>query len=102
MALVKPDGELIDEMSIVDVLTKLIFNTDSDLNETELLIVSLLAQVDNPMPSTSRRDISEYLRAMGVDEMIQLVGQLKRCFDQQQSLVAANHSGSRPSCINSG
>ena len=97
MALVKTDDEIMDEMSIVDLLTKLIFDAESELDDTELVIIGLLGQVEHSLLDASRRDISEYLRAMGVDEMIRMVGQLKRCFDHQQSVIAVNNSNNRQS-----
>jgi len=78
-----------DEISIVDVLTKLIFDAESELDETELLVVSLLGQIDASMVNVSRRDVSEYIRSMGVDEMIRVVEQIKSLIEQQQELIAA-------------
>lgn len=89
MSFVKSNGITTDEMSIVDVLTKLIFDAESQLDETELLIVSLLGQIDASLVNVSRRDVSEYLRSMGVDEMIKVVGRIKFFIDRQQELIAA-------------
>ena len=84
------DGTLIiDEMSIVDVITRLIFDSDSELDDTELLVVELLGQVDPTLTAGSQRDLSEYLRAMGVDEMIRVVGQIKQQLECQQDLIVA-------------
>ncbi|ARN74189.1 hypothetical protein [Oceanicoccus sagamiensis] len=95
MALDKKETGAVDEMSIVDVFTKLIFDADSMLDETESLIVEILGQIEPSLFEASRRDISEFLRAMGVDEMIATVGQVKRGLDQQQAVIASNRSGSR-------
>ncbi len=95
MALVKKETGVIDEMSIVDVFTKLIFDADSVLDETESLILESLGQIETSLFSASRRDISEFLRAMGVDEMISTVGQVKRQVDQQQGVIAAKQPGNR-------
>jgi hypothetical protein len=89
MALAKNDTGIIDEMSIVDVFTKLIFDADSVLDETENHIIELLAQVDSSMANASLRDIGEFLRSMAVDEMITVVGQVKRRIDQQQQGIIA-------------
>ncbi|HEB28645.1 MAG TPA: hypothetical protein ENI05_12880 [Porticoccus sp.] len=97
MALAKNESGIIDEMSIVDVFTKLIFDADSVLDESENLIIELLAQADSSMVDASRRDISEFLRSMAVDEMITVVGQVKRRLDQQQGIIAANKSHHRHS-----
>ena len=95
MALDKKETGAIDEMSIVDVFTKLIFDADSVLDETEGLVVEILGQIEPTMSEASRRDLSEFLRAMGVDEMISTVGQVKRSLDQQQGVIAKSRSGSR-------
>ncbi len=95
MALAKKETGATDEMSIVDVFTKLIFDADSVLDETESLIVEILGQIETSLFEASRRDISEFLRAMGVDEMISTVGQVKRSLDQQQAVIASKRSGSR-------
>ena len=92
MVYTKSGNISIDEMSIVDVMTKLIFDSDSELDSTELLVVELLGQVDHSLATESRRDVSEYLRAMGVDEMILVVGKIKKQLEQQQGLIAATIS----------
>lgn len=78
-----------DEISIVDVLTKLIFDAESDLNETESLVIRLLGQLDSSVVNASRRDISEYIRSMGVAEMILVVERTKSLIEQQRELIAA-------------
>ena len=83
------DDMMIDEMSIVDVLTKLIFNADARLEGDELLVIDLLAQVDTSLKHASRRYVSEYLRSMGVDEMIKAVNRIKQIMECQQELVIA-------------
>lgn len=94
MALAKKETGAMDEMSIVDVFTKLIFDADSVLYEAESQVVEILGQIESSLYEASRRDISEFLRAMGVDEMISIVGQVKRSLDQQQGVIVANRSGS--------
>jgi len=84
----------LDEMSIVDVLTKLIFDAESELDESESLIVSMLGQVDSSMVDVPRREISECLRAMAVDEMIRIVDKLKLIIEQQQKLIIAGQQSS--------
>ena len=83
-------ASIFDEMSIVDVLTKLIFDAEVELHGTELLVVELLGQVDTSLAASSRRDVGEYLRAMGVDEMIAVVNRIKRLLDCQQGVIAAS------------
>ena len=95
MALDKKETGAIDEMSIVDVFTRLIFDADSVLGETESLVVEALGQIEPSLYEVPRRDISEFLRAMGVDEMISAVGQIKRSLDQRQSVIAFSHAEGR-------
>ncbi|WP_101758352.1 hypothetical protein [Oceanicoccus sp. KOV_DT_Chl] len=90
MALTKNETGLIDEMSVVDVFTRLIFDAEAVLDDTEMLVIECLADVDNSLLNAPRRDISEFLRAMGVDEMITVVAKVKRMLDHQQGLIAAS------------
>ena len=84
----KDSNSTIDEMAIVDILTKLIFDADSVQDDTEQLIIHLLAQQEPSIVTARRRDISEYLRAMGVDEMIHTVANIKEHLEHQQHLIA--------------
>ena len=92
MALAEKDTELVEEMSIVDVFTKLIFDADAALDSSESLILDFLGQVDPGLMGAARRDTSEFLRAMSVDEMISLVAKVKRSMDKQQRLIAARNN----------
>lgn len=78
----KSKGSIIDEMVIVDTFTKLIFDAEAALDKTEATLIKLLGQVDSSLAGACQRDISEYMRAMGVDEMISVVGQVKRYYEQ--------------------
>ena len=89
MSFTKYGDSSFDEISIVDVLTKLIFDAESDLDETEFLVIRLLGQLDSSVVNASRRDVSEYIRSMGVDEMILVVERIKSLMEQQQELIAA-------------
>ena len=84
-----------DEMSIVDVFTKLIFDAQSSLDDSEELVLSLLTHYDETLLKSTRRDISEYLRAMGVDEMIRVVSVLKYEYEKQGKLLASVRSGNK-------
>lgn len=87
---VSPKGNgILDEMAIVDVLTRLIFDADAELQGSERLLLELLEQVDESLLGAPRRDISEYLRSMGVDEMILLVNRLKQMIDHRHHLIAS-------------
>ncbi len=92
MASAHNSGLIIDEMFIVDIFTRLIFDSASELDGSETLVIELLVQMDDTLPHASRRDISEYLRAMGCDEMIAVVSKIKCHMEQQQGLIAANKS----------
>lgn len=79
-----------DEMSIVDIFTKLIFDAQSHLDESEELIYQLLVHHEESLLKASRRDVSEYLRSMGVDEMIKTVAVLQAEYEKQKGLVVAS------------
>ena len=89
MAKSKKDQALMDEMSIVDIFTKLIFDSQSALDDSEVQVLELLAHYDETLLKASRRDLSEYLRAMGVDEMIKVVSVLKSEYEKQGGLLAS-------------
>lgn len=78
-----------DEMSIVDIFTKLIFDAQSALDDSEVQVLALLTHYDETLLKASRRDVSEYLRAMGVDEMIRVVSKLKSDYEKQSELLAS-------------
>jgi hypothetical protein len=89
MARSKKDQALMDEMSIVDIFTKLIFDAQSALDDSEVQVLELLTHYDETLLKASRRDLSEYLRAMGVDEMIKVVSVLKSEYEKQGGLLAS-------------
>ena len=89
MARSKKDQALMDEMSIVDIFTKLIFDAQSALDESEVQVLALLTHYDETLLKASRRDVSEYLRAMAVDEMIKVVSELKSEYEKQGELLAS-------------
>jgi hypothetical protein len=66
-------GGPVSEMAIVDTFTKLIFGEEQDYSERDVLIIQALRAADLTIASDSRREMGEYLRAMGVREMIGLV-----------------------------
>lgn len=92
MPSVNNDKDVINEMLIVDVFTKLIFDAEAILNDTEEQIVACLELVEGSLAHSPRREIGEFLRSMGVDEMISLVAKVKNKMDQQR-LLAAKNSG---------
>ena len=70
------EGEPVSEMAIVDTFTKLIFGGE-DYSSSELLIIQAFRTVDADTLLQTHRDMGEYLRALGVGEMIQLVSRVR-------------------------
>lgn len=68
---------MVSEMLIVDTFTKLIFGEGSQYTDSELAIIQALRQVDANVALDSHLDMGVYLRALGVREMIILVGQVR-------------------------
>lgn len=83
------------EMAIVDVFTRLIFDADTRLNKSERMVIDLLCLHESSLAGASRRDISEFIRTMTIEEMIEMVNQLKTQLDQQLGLIAASHTAHR-------
>ena len=86
------DSQGLSEMAIVDIFTRLILDTETPLNSSEQLVISLLEQFDHATADFSRQDLSDYLRLLAVDEMITLVGELKAILEQRQGLLLADGS----------
>jgi len=66
----------VTEMAIVDTFTKLIFG-DEDFSDGEVKIIEALRSV-NPEHHHACRDMGEYLRGLGVPEMVQLVSRVRQ------------------------
>jgi hypothetical protein len=66
-------GVSVGEMAIVDTFTKLIFGAQAGFSASEELIIRALRAVDTSVAADSYREMGDYLRALGVAEMIQLV-----------------------------
>lgn len=71
----------VSEMAIVDTFTKLIFGESAQYSSQELLIIQALRLADANVAFDSHSDMGDYLRALGVAEMIHLVA------DVQQQLI---------------
>ena len=67
----------VTEMGIVDTFTKLIFG-DEVYSEQESLIIDTFRLVCPDVQSDSCQEMGEYLRNLGVREMIQLVSRLRQ------------------------
>ena len=83
----------VSEMLIVDTFTKLIFGGEAPFSDHELSIVQALRLVDPNVALDSYREMGVYLRALGVQEMISLVSQVKDCLGN--GLSAAIHDSLR-------
>jgi hypothetical protein len=85
------DSDSISEMAIVDLFTRLIFDADAVLDESDQLVLAILQHSDASLAAASRVDISEYLRAMDVREMIAVVASVKQQYEQQQLIFLSRH-----------
>lgn len=72
------ENNMLGEMSIVDTFTKLIFGDDSEFDAQELKIIEVLRVVEGNVSLSDHRDMGSYLRALGVQEMIKLVSDVRR------------------------
>jgi hypothetical protein len=72
------DNGPITEMAIVNTFTKLIFGEVEGYASRELLIIEVFRAVDANVLHDSQKEMGEYLRNLGVREMIQLVSRLRQ------------------------
>ena len=71
------EGGPVSEMAIVATFTKLIFGEDDCFDSGELIIIQAVRMADPNLMFDSHRDMGIYLRALGVQEMIDLVGRVR-------------------------
>jgi hypothetical protein len=83
------EGGPVSEMAIVDTFTKLIFGEEQDYSERDALIIQALRATDLAVAGDSHREMGEYLRAMGVREMIDLVTRVQAELSAGSPLPAA-------------
>lgn len=67
----------VTEMAVVDTFTKLIFG-DEDYSEREIAIIEAFRLVNPDVFRDNYREMGEYLRSLGVREMIQLVSRVRQ------------------------
>lgn len=67
----------VTEMAIVNTFTKLIFGDEAN-SPRELSIIQAFRSVDANVLRDSHEELGEYLRNLGVREMIQLVSRLRQ------------------------
>lgn len=78
----------VSEVAIVDTFTKLIFGEETDFSSRELSIIQALRLVECRLDMDCHRNLGTYLRALGVAEMIKLVGTVRCQLVQTAGLTA--------------
>jgi hypothetical protein len=80
----------VTEMAIVNTFTKLIFGDEAN-SPRELSIIQAFRSVDANVLRDSHAELGEYLRNLGVREMIQLVSRLRQHMKETaENSVTAN------------
>ena len=88
----------VSEMAIVDTFTKLIFGESAQYSSQELLIIQALRLADASVAFDSHSDMGDYLRALGVAEMIHLVASVQQ---QLASPLPPFAAGTAPAAVHS-
>jgi hypothetical protein len=83
------ESDPVTEMSIVDTFTKLIFGEEADYCDRELLIIRAFRLVDVNVLRDSHADMGEYLRNLGIREMIHLVARLREYIREDSEILAS-------------
>ena len=89
-----------NEMTVVDTFTRLIFG-DSDFSDGEIEIIETLRVVNPDVWCDTYPQMGEYLRNLGVREMIQLVSRVREQMTKERHMpetgsVAAEASPRSP------
>ena len=71
------ENATVSEMAIVDTFTKLIFGEEDHYSTRELMIIQAFRAVDVNVAVDGHREMGQYLRALGVREMVQLVSRVR-------------------------
>ena len=79
---------LVNEMAIVDTFTKLIFGEEG-YSARELSIIRAFRAVDTNVLCDSHGEMGEYLRNLGVSEMIHLVARLREYMCEELRTLTA-------------
>jgi hypothetical protein len=86
-------GGQVSEMAIVDTFTKLIFGETDHLSDTEESIIRTFRLVDGSVSLDTHAQMGDYLRALGVAEMIHLVTLVQTCIsDGLPALASASRA----------
>ena len=86
----------VTEMAIVNTFTKLIFG-DGGYTERESMIIQAFRAVDNCVLRDSHQEMGEYLRNLGVREMIQLVSRVRQYIKENIETLTAKRGPAAPS-----
>lgn len=87
---ISEDGP-VTEMAIVDTFTKLIFGEEGDLSAQELLIVDAFRLTDPSVIHDSYPEMGDYLRNLGVREMIQLVSRVQQSVQRGYATITSGN-----------
>mgnify|MGYP003677266073 CR=1 FL=1 len=68
---------VVTELAIVDLFTKLNIGADAELSQAELQILGALRAVESGLLLQSPNDVGFYLRALCVSDMIALVNRVQ-------------------------
>ena len=83
------EGGPVSELAIVDTFTRLIFG-EQDYNPREMQIIQAFRMADPNVFLDSHQGMGEYLRGLGVREMIQLVSRMQKQLLSGVQLMADN------------
>lgn len=88
----------VTEMAIVNAFTKLIFG-DETYTTRELQIIQAFRCVDANVGRDSQQEMGDYLRSLGVREMIQLVSRLRQHINDGEELPVTKRGQDAPSAV---
>ncbi|MFT4613688.1 MAG: hypothetical protein ACI9NT_000829 [Bacteroidia bacterium] len=81
---------VVSEMTIVDTFTKLIFGIEGEYTATEQAVVQAFRTVDENVYRDSPAEMGDYLRNLGVREMIQLVSRVRQQMQDGYDLASTS------------
>jgi len=80
------EGEVVSKMAIVDTFTKLIFR-DEHFSAQERAMLDALRAVDMYIRADDQSEMGHYIRALGVEEMVQLVSAVSEYLARDLAVV---------------
>ncbi len=86
---------MVTEMAIVDTFTKLIFAVEEDFSAVEHAVIDGFRAVEANVYRDNTAEMGEYLRNLGVREMIQLVARVERHIREHPVVPAASADAQR-------